>query len=492
MGTDSSKELRKNIGDNVNTDQKTLPESKNKDSEPIMIHRAKMPIHHAGHDKGATDTASENAWKAKVGGDPLFDAFPDGIVTHPGVSARPVAPEDKDAFLENLLAKPREQKSAAYIHIPYCETRCLYCMFYNKPYRNAEESKIFTDHLIREIDLWSDKAVMTGRPIRTVYFGGGTPTALEANDIARLLKAVREKLPLANDAEITYEGRLSNFGTDRMDACIEGGVNRFSLGVQTFDTKVRQAVGRRSDKDELISQLQKLMSYDEAAVVIDLIYGFPYQTMETWEEDLRIARELNLDGVDCYQLRVFPGSPLHKYIANGKLPAGPDHRTMAEMFRRSVEIMEDAQWDRISITHWANNPRERNLYNYFAKTRTDVLSFGPGAGGNIAGNAYMIERNVAEWMKQVAEGKKPVAMIMAPHKLWQLHKAVSEHMELNRLNPKALEKEFALPVTAIWAPILENWVEAGLMTQRGDFYLLTVAGQFWQTRLIQLLLNQIK
>ena len=110
-----------------------------------------------------------------------------------------------------------------------------------------------------------------------------------------------------------------------MEAAVQGGANRFSLGVQTFDTKVRQAVGRRSTKEQLVSQLSRLTRFNQAAVVIDLIYGFPFQTMGTWKEDLAISRELNLDGVDCYQLRVFERSPLFKYIAIGKLPAGPIH-----------------------------------------------------------------------------------------------------------------------------------------------------------------------
>lgn len=83
-----------------------------------------------------------------------------------------------------------------------------------------------------------------------------------------------------------------------MEAAVQGGANRFSLGVQTFDTKVRQAVGRRSTKEQLVSQLSRLTRFNQAAVVIDLIYGFPFQTMGTWKEDLAISRELNLDGVD--------------------------------------------------------------------------------------------------------------------------------------------------------------------------------------------------
>ena len=96
-------------------------------------------------------------------------------------------------------------------------------------------------------------------------------------------------LPLANDCEITVEGRLSNFGPDKMEACFEGGANRFSLGVQSFDTEIRQAMGRVSDRDTLIRQLQLLQSYDQAAVIVDLTYGFPMQTMDRWLADIATA-----------------------------------------------------------------------------------------------------------------------------------------------------------------------------------------------------------
>lgn len=152
--------------------------------------------------------------------------------------------------------------------------------------------------------------------------GGGTPTALQADDLRRILKEVRAVLPLANDCEITVEGRLSNFGPDKMEACFEGGANRFSLGVQSFDTEIRQAMGRVSDRDTLIRQLQLLQSYDQAAVIVDLIYGFPMQTMERWLADIATAQSLKLDGADCYQLNVYRNTPLAKAIESGRLPAG--------------------------------------------------------------------------------------------------------------------------------------------------------------------------
>jgi oxygen-independent coproporphyrinogen-3 oxidase len=441
----------------------------------------------------APEKAEPLDWHARITNNPLVDAFDEKMVVHPGAGAAPVAPECLEEKLNELTHTRRTMRSCAYIHIPYCETRCLYCMFYNKPYRNADESRIFTDHLIRELQLWADRPVQQMDPVHTVYFGGGTPTALEAGDIKRLLDAVHAYLPLANDAEITFEGRLSNFGIDKMEACISGGVNRFSLGVQTFDTKTRQAVGRRSTKEQLIAQLERLLSFDQAAVVVDLIYGFPYQTLETWVEDLCIVDELGLDGVDCYQLRVFPGSPLHKYIENGKLPAGPDHKLRAEMFAMSVEMLTNFNWNRLSVSHWGRTRRERNFYNYFAKTRSDNLAFGPGGGGSLHGCAYMGERRVDEWMKAVQEGRKPVSVLLNRAKHWDFNRAISEHMELNYFNLNKITQEFSSPLLQKHLePVLANWTDAGLMVRRGDFHHLTVAGQFWQPRMTQLLMDITK
>ena len=107
-------------------------------------------------------------------------------------------PTEMPEVLSELVSKPRTRRTVAYINVPYCETRCLYCLFYIKPYRNKEESKAFADTLIKELQLWSDKPVQKGEPVHAVYFGGGTPTALEACDIERIIKAVRRYLPLAN------------------------------------------------------------------------------------------------------------------------------------------------------------------------------------------------------------------------------------------------------------------------------------------------------
>lgn len=166
-------------------------------------------------------------WLAKVSQNPIVEAFPEKIDIHPGMDSSMLLPTEMPEVLSELVSKPRTRRTVAYINVPYCETRCLYCLFYIKPYRNKEESKAFADTLIKELQLWSDKPVQKGEPVHAVYFGGGTPTALEACDIERIIKAVRRYLPLANDCEITYEGRFVRFWNRQNGS-------RFGRGRQPF------------------------------------------------------------------------------------------------------------------------------------------------------------------------------------------------------------------------------------------------------------------
>ena len=216
---------------------------------------------------------------AKEGVDPLPYAFEGKIAVHPGLGGARVEKQDFEATLEPLLAQPRKGKTVAYIHVPFCETRCLYCMFYQNPWKE-EATTEYAKQLVKELELWSDRAAQNAAPINALYFGGGTPTAFSPDDIRLVMGAVKKYLPLANDCEITLEGRIHNFSDAKMDAAIESGVNRFSLGVQTFNTQIRQSVMRVDDRDTIIRRLDKLCSYNNASVVCDMIYGFPGQTME--------------------------------------------------------------------------------------------------------------------------------------------------------------------------------------------------------------------
>lgn len=147
------------------------------------------------------------------------------------------------------------------------------------------------------------------------------------------------------------------------------------------------------------------------AVIVDLIYGFPMQTMERWLADIATAQSLKLDGADCYQLNVYRNTPLAKAIESGRLPAGADVPMQSAMFAAGVKAMQKGFYRRLSISHWARTSRERNLYNLYVKGRAHCLAFGPGAGGNLDGFFYLNQSDYRAWQEEVRAGRKPIAML---------------------------------------------------------------------------------
>lgn len=442
--------------------------------------------------KMAESQGEEVKWQANIGADPIKDAFEVKKFAHASGDTKIVPPPFVPMATDLLTNTKRTTRSAAYINVPFCQTRCAFCMFYIGPYR-PEESKRYADALIKEMRMWQDSnALNADKPIHAVYMGGGTPTALEASDLERIITACREILPVANDCEFTVEGRLSYFDDEKIEACLKAGANRFSLGVQTFDTQIRQSVGRLSTGEELIRGLENLTSYDESSVVIDLIFGLPGQTEDTWRKDLEIVSGLPIHGVDLYQLILLEGSPLQKLIKAGKYPHAPDNRERAQMYRIGCETMEKAHWKQLSVSHFGRNTRERNLYNVLAKSDADTLAFGPGAGGKIQGLAFMNTRKYEDYLKKVEDGIKPVAMMFVPGDNWRLYKDLGEELELGFVDFAYLKKRHGIDVAAAADEVFKQWQEAGLLQFDGRFVDLTLAGRFWAVTMTQLLTNYLQ
>ncbi|MGN1281166.1 MAG: radical SAM protein, partial [Succinivibrio sp.] len=311
-------------------------------------------------------------YRAVISDNPLEDAFLQKTQSHISSSMKVVPPPFVPYAIDVLSNVKRTTKSAIYINVPFCQTRCAFCMFYISAYKK-EESERYTNNLIREMRMWEKTKAAQSGPIHAVYLGGGTPTALEADDLYRIISTVKECFPLANDCEITVEGRVSYFTDEKIEACLKAGANRFSLGVQSFDTQIRQRLGRISTKEELITSLEHLSSYDEAAVIIDLIFGLPGQDEQSVLDSIKIASELPIDGADLYQLILLEGSPLEKLIKAGKMPEAYDSKGRARMYRAGCELFSKLNFRELSVSHFAKTFRERNLYNVMAKSDADVL-----------------------------------------------------------------------------------------------------------------------
>lgn len=419
--------------------------------------------------------------------DPLKYAFSRKAVVHAGMTGTHLPDKEVLPVWQEMVAKEDySRRRTVYLHIPFCRSHCRFCGFYMYDTRK-EETGQYVKALIKEIRDNGKERAIESHPIHAVYFGGGTPTALAAKDLEAILLALRENLPLANDCEITIEGRVDGFSPDKIEACLAGGANRFSIGVQSFNSKVRRGMGRVADRQQVLAFLDKLCSYDQAAVIIDLIYGFPEQSMEIWQDDvLTFLNETVVDGVDLYQLNVFRGGPLFKAIEDGRVAAAADIPTQAEMFAKGVGICTERRLRRLSLAHWARNNRERNCYNSFTKFGSFCIPFGCGAGGRLPGYYFFQEGNLKNYCNVVAKGEKPVTTGMKLPDNMALIREIVGSMEMLAVNLAGIGEKFNIDLLDIFAPLLAQWQKVGLIKLSQSGWLeFTIAGEFWNVTLAQ-------
>ncbi|QBH95550.1 heme anaerobic degradation radical SAM methyltransferase ChuW/HutW [Limnobaculum zhutongyuii] len=406
--------------------------------------------------------------------------FRDRRAMMPWRSAMPVPKEQQAAAwntLVNTITPPR--KRLIYLHIPFCATHCSFCGFYQNRYDEDHCTK-YTDALLREIEMEADSPLHQSAPIHAIYFGGGTPSALAAKDLARIITTLRQRLPLAPDCEITIEGRMLNFDDERIDACLDAGANRFSIGIQTFNSEIRKRMARTSDGQEARRFMEGLCRRDRAAVVCDLLFGLPGQDTQSWAEDLVTVRDIGLDGVDLYALNLLPNTTLGKAVENNRITV-PTPAERRDFYLQGCDFMDQNGWHSISNSHWGRTTRERNLYNLLIKRGADCLAFGSGGGGSVNGHSWMVERNLDSYFQGIENGAKPLMMMtQSTDTQYQWRHDLQAGIEVGRVPLDSLT-----PQAEVLLPLLEQWHQSGLSLDSSTCLRLTNEGRFWASNLLQ-------
>ncbi len=417
---------------------------------------------------------------------PVSLAYPARAPLMPWRDLHPVAADRQSACWQQVCQQQVVAgKRLAYVHIPFCANHCLFCNFFNNKYR-SEDSRRYADAVIRELRIGRDSGLNGTAPVHALYFGGGTPTALATEDLVRLICACREYLPLASDCEVTLEGRIAHFDDEKIDACLDAGINRISIGVQSFNTKVRQSQGRKVCGPDAQSFIAALIARNKAAIVIDLMYGLPYQNVDIWRNDLQVCLDLEPDGIDTYCLSLFPGSPLAQAINNGKLPDVNPLQEQGHFYQIAQDMLAGAGWLQLSNTHWACSTRERNLYNLLIKGGAEVLAFGSGAGGSRHGYSYIIDSNLNNYLTCLDKGEKPISQLLQADNLQPLRHWCDMQFERGFINLENLYRQPELQNinTEALQPLLTLWQDAGLIRRHEQTIRLTTAGRFWASNLI--------
>jgi oxygen-independent coproporphyrinogen-3 oxidase len=262
-----------------------------------------------------------------------------------------------------------------YIHLPWCIRKCPYCDFNSHEARADTPFERYVDALVA--DLEAALPLVWGRRVYTVFIGGGTPSLFPAASIARLLDAVRARLPLDSEAEVTLEANPGTFEQAKFRAFRDAGVNRLSIGVQSFDAQALQSLGRVHDANEARAAVEGALSLFDR-VNVDLMYALPGQTPEQALADVSIALDLGARHISAYQLTLEPNTWFHRYP-----PRLPDE-DCADRIEQAVHArLAEAGLERYEVSAFAQ-PGQRARHNLNYWTFGDYLGIGAGAHGKLS------------------------------------------------------------------------------------------------------------
>lgn len=260
-----------------------------------------------------------------------------------------------------------------YFHIPFCRHKCLYCNFFSVAdfRRRGQVVAAMRDELSGRAEGWPD------REVKTVYFGGGTPSLLPAEDIFTLLEAVKRSMRLSPDAEITLEANPDDISVEKASRWFSMGVNRISVGVQSFDDAALAFMERRHTGGDAVRAVEQLRKSGFGNITIDLIYGIPGRDDKALERDVETAIALGVEHISAYALTVEKGTALDVRIGRGKLPA-PDDDEAARQYFRVVDRLETAGFQRYEVSNFAR-PGYRSRHNSAYWNGSAYLGIGPSA-----------------------------------------------------------------------------------------------------------------
>ena len=290
------------------------------------------------------------------------------------------------------------QPIALYVHIPFCETKCPYCDF--NTYAKIE-SLIpgYVSALRTEIELWA--GLLDGPPVRTVFFGGGTPSYLPSNDISALMTTICESFPLQDEAEITLEANPGDFTPDKLNHFLDAGINRLSIGVQSFDDGLLRLLGRRHSAADAVEAYRMARDAGYDNVSIDLMYGLPNQTVDHWQESLARTADLRPPHISLYALTLEGGTPMEHSVALGTLPT-PDPDLAADMYAMAEQDLGALGYRHYEISNWAVEGKE-GLHNIVYWRNEPYLGVGPGAHSSLANHRFSNLKPPREYIKRLAE-----------------------------------------------------------------------------------------
>ncbi|WP_300343146.1 radical SAM protein [Fusobacterium sp.] len=305
-----------------------------------------------------------------------------------------------ESFEAMLEIKPDDRKKAIYVHTPYCDKICSFCNLNRKQIDGSLDS--YAEYVASEFNKYGKTTYFKESTFDVIFFGGGTPTVYKPKQLEIILQSIRDNVKLSDDYEFTFETTLHNLTEEKLEVMMKYGVNRLSVGIQTFSDRGRVFYNRTYGKEEVKSRLKKLKDFFKGDVCVDIIYNFPDQTFEEVIEDARIVKELELSSASFYSLMVHDGSKLSKDIEAERVKLEEDMKKDYLLYSHFVaEMLREDKYHILELTKIAKKGGDNYQYIKVRNTGGDTFPIGVGAGGSVQGiGVYRMSKEMSFYSKQ--------------------------------------------------------------------------------------------
>ena len=346
-----------------------------------------------------------------------------------------------------------------YIHIPFCKSRCRYCDFFSTT--QLEKREAYVKAVVEEWGHYQNE--WSKQEIRTIYLGGGTPSLLPIESLRLLLHTILSSIDTTSIQEITLEANPGDITAENIRAWRAMGINRLSMGVQSFNDRLLQLVGRRHSAEQAIQAIQTAQAEGITNLSIDLMYALPGQTMADWQADIAQALALQVPHISSYGLIYEEGTPLTQWLEQGKITAIDEDNEM-QMYDYLVEQLTQHGYEHYEVSNFAL-PGQHSKHNSSYWNDTPYLGLGAGAHSYDGTMRWWNINDLDQYIAQAMSHQlRPEQEVISPEE---------RHMEQVMLG---LRTSKGVPCAAVNMDKVQAYLSEGYLKQQGDYIMATTQG----------------
>ncbi|MCI2774520.1 radical SAM family heme chaperone HemW [Staphylococcus petrasii] len=356
---------------------------------------------------------------------------------------------------------------SAYIHIPFCVRICTYCDF-NKYFIHKQPVDEYLTALIEEMK------TSQNRELETMYVGGGTPTALSEAQLERLLKAINSIFKI--NGEYSFEANPDELTFNKVKLLKDYGVNRISMGVQTFKPELLKILGRTHQTEDIYNAVNNARKAGIESISLDLMYHLPSQTLEDFSDSLNRALQMDIDHISSYGLILEPKTQFYNMYRKGKLKL-PNEDLGADMYQYLMKSLADTQFHQYEISNFAK-PGHESEHNKVYWLNEEYYGFGAGASGYVNGERYSNLNPVQHYINAINNGKRPILTSNFPTFEEKMEEEMFLGLRMNKgVNRQTFENKFNVSLNEVFGQTINQLKNKQLLTENNDYISLTERGK---------------